>query len=311
MDFALMTEPQVGGTYDDLLRLALWAEDQGLVAMARSDHYMDGESSEPATDALATLAGLARETTTIKLGVLVTPITFRHPAIIAKTASTIDQMSGGRLELGIGTGWMASEHERFGMELGEVRDRFSRLYETLAYVSAAFGRTAGGYRGRHYALADIEVLPRPTGPLPIIVGGGGAKKTPTMAGTFADEYNLFSTDPEVLAPRIAVMRAAAGDAGRDPHDVLVSVVVPDFLGGDDADYRDAIGAAAAARGIEVSELEDRLDAKRIPHGPAERLADWCASGAAMGIGRVYIQEYAHLATIDTERLGRVLDVVAR
>ena len=309
MDYALMTEPQVGGTYDDLRRLARWAEARGLVAFSRSDHYMNGNESEPATDAFATLAGLARDTERIKLNVLVTPITFRHPAIIAKTAATIDEMSGGRLELGIGTGWMASEHEVLGMELGELRDRFSKLYETLAYVTAAFGRVDGAFRGRHYELGDVEILPRPTGDLPIIVGGQGTRKTPAIAGRFADEYNIFSTDPTTIAPRLEIMRDAARDAGRDPDRILVSMVVGAYFGADQADYADAIGRLAHDRGMTLADLEERLENRGVPYGAAERLAEWAELAAACGIGRIYLQEYKTLSAIDTDHLDGVLDVL--
>lgn len=304
-----MVEPQVGGTYEDLLGLARWAHGRGLVSIARSDHYLDQEKSAHATDAFATLAGLARDTEQIMLTVLVTPITFRHPAVIAKTAATIDEMSGGRLELGVGTGWMESEHEKFGMDLMELRERFSRLYESLAYISAAFGRTNGGYAGRHYSLDPIEVLPRPTGRIPIIVGGNGPKKTPTIAGRFGDEYNSFVDDDAGLRERLTVMRDAAAETGRDPDEILVSTALPLFFGADDADYRELMDEAAAQRDTTRSQLEERLSDRAIPFGTAERLAEWAHGAEALGVGRTYIQVYKHLAAIDTERLERLLAVV--
>ena len=124
MEFGLMVEPQMGGTYEELLTLARAAESAGFTAFARSDHYLAGENSVAATDALTTMAGLARDTDTIKLTVLVTPLTFRHPGVIAKTGATLDEMSGGRFELGVGTGWMESEHRVFGIALPEMRARF-------------------------------------------------------------------------------------------------------------------------------------------------------------------------------------------
>ena len=160
MEYGLMVEPQVGA-YQDLRDIALAAEEAGYVSIARSDHYLNMESSAPATDALTSLGGLARETDSIKLTVLVTPLTFRHPGVIAKTAATLDEMSGGRFELGVGTGWMEGEHRVFGINLPDLRTRFSLLFETLAYIHSAFGRTDGGYSGRHFSLEDIEILPRP------------------------------------------------------------------------------------------------------------------------------------------------------
>ncbi len=306
MQYALMTEPQMGGSYADLLSLATWAEAAGLDAFARSDHYLNQSDSEPATDALATLAGLARDTRQIALTVLVTPITFRHPAVIAKTAATIDEMSGGRLELGIGTGWMETEHDAFGLELPELRDRFSRLYETLAYVAAAFGKSGNGFRGRHYDLAEIEVLPRPTGRLPIIVGGSGQRRTPAIAGRFGDEYNTFAGDIDGLVSRIGAMRSAASEVGRDPDAILVSVAVPMFFGADDADYREVLDAAAARRAMEPAELASRLTARALPHGTADALGAYVEACARVGVGRIYLQEYAPLPAIDTDRLARLL-----
>lgn len=306
MQYALMTEPQMGGTYDDLLALANWAEAAGLAAFARSDHYLNQSESAHATDALASLAGLARDTTRIGLTVLVTPLTFRHPAVIAKTAATIDEMSGGRLELGIGTGWMDTEHDAFGLELPELRERFSRLYETLAYVAAAFGRSGDGFHGRHYRLAEIDVLPRPTGRLPIIVGGSGTRRTPEIAGRFGDEYNTFADDLHEIVPRLDTMRAAARDANRDPDEILVSVAVPMFFGADEGDYRDVLVGHAARRGREPAELERRLEARALPHGPPGALAEFVAACAAVGVGRIYLQEYSGLAEIDTDRLTRIL-----
>lgn len=309
MQYALMTEPQAGGDYDDLVGLARWAEGYGLSAFARSDHYLDMGESKPATDAFATLGGLARDTGRIKLTVLVSPITFRHPAIIAKTAATIDQMSGGRFELGIGTGWMEAEHESFGIELPGLRDRFSQFYESLAYVTAAFGRSENGYHGRHYDLAEIDVLPPPTGSLPIIVGGSGTKKTPMMAGRFADEYNTFAGDLADLEPRIETMQKAAAEFGRDPDGILISIAVPAFFGADEADYGEVLAEAAASRDLEPSTFADRLTARGIPHGTADRLGEYLAAAGGLGVGRVYLQEYKHLAAIDTDRLERVLSLL--
>ena len=306
MEFALMLEPQVGGSYDELLRLARWAEDQGLAAIARSDHYLNGPESAEATDALTTLAGLARDTSRIKLTVLVTPLTFRHPAVIAKTAATIDQMSGGRLELGVGTGWMESEHEQFGIELPDLRTRFSLLYEHLAYLWAAFGRSEAGFTGRHFELAPIEVKPRPTGDLPIIIGGSGMKKTPSYAGRFADEYNMFYCPLDVLAERRAVMVDAAREAGRDPDAIRISMAGPIIAAPDAAEHADMLAEMAADRGTTAEELRSRLDDRNVPHGTFDQVRSHLADLEAAGVSRLYLQRYEHLSTVDTAALERTL-----
>ena len=201
-----MTEPQLGGTYDQLLDAARWAEGKGLYGFARSDHYYSSRQPVPdATDAFATLAGLARDTSRIRLCVLVSPITFRHPAVIAKTAATIDQMSGGRFDLGVGTGWMELEHEAFGLEFPPTSERFERLVESLEYIKAAF--SGESFRGVHYRF-EGEAGPKPTG-LRLIVGGSGPRRTPTLAGRVAGEYNTFLGLPSDIAPKIAGVRRAA------------------------------------------------------------------------------------------------------
>jgi len=304
VDIAFMVEPQAGGSYDELLALARWADEIGLAAFARSDHYLNGDRSEPATDALTSIGGLARETSSIKLTVLVTPLTFRHPAVIAKTAATLDQMSAGRFELGVGTGWMESEHEQFGMELPDLRTRFSLLFETLAFIRTAFGREESStYRGRHFHLDVTDVLPAPTGKLPIIIGGGGPKKTPRLAGRFADEYNMFMTDPATLAGRLAHMRQSATEAGRDPDEILISMVSQVIGGADEAEYRDQLGSVAARRGVEPEELEASFLSRGMFCGTHERLAERAAELAGLGVGRLYVQQFAPLSAIDTDQIG--------
>ncbi len=306
MDFALMLEPQVGGSYDDLLRLARWAEDYGLVSITRSDHYLDGPRSVEATDAFATLAGLARDTSRLKLTVLVTPLTFRHPAVIAKTAATIDQMSGGRLELGIGTGWMESEHEKFGIELHDLRTRFSLFYEHLAYVAAALGRNGPGFKGRHFELADIEVKPGPTGDLPIIIGGSGMKKTPSYAGRFADEYNMFICPLDTLAERKRVMSEAATEAGRDPSEIRISMAGPIVVGADHSEYMERLGEAAASRDMSVEDLRELYEKRNLLHGTFDEVGSRLSELIEAGVSRYYLQRYQPLAEVETSDLERIL-----
>ena len=308
MQFAFMTEPQAGGTYDELLRLASWAESVGFDSFTRSDHFLNGDVSVPTTDALTTFAGLARDTQSIRLTVLVTPITFRHPAVIAKTAATIDEMSHGRLELGVGTGWMESEHEAFGMDLPPLRDRFSLFYETLAYLQAALGDGATSYKGRHFRLDEIEVLPGRTGPLPLIVGGGGNRKTPTFAGRFADEYNMFSCDRDTQMARTKVMHEAASDVGRDPSEITISFVGYPVIGDNDAEVNDVLGARAADRGMERDQYRKLLDGRSIPVGTPDQVATAFDELESRGIDRYYLQVFAPLGEIDTAEVERTLRV---
>ncbi len=308
MEFGLMTEPQVGGTFASHVRLARWCEDNDIAVFARSDHYLNGDESAHATDAFAVLAGLARETRAVKLCVLVSPITFRHPAVIAKTAATIDEMSGGRFSLGVGTGWMPQEHDAFGLDLWPLGERFARFEEALRYLHAAFGRTRAAPDGDYYSLADVDVLPKPVN-LPIVVGGGGARRTPTLAGTYADEYNQFVDHPDKLRERIAVFRAAAEAAGRDPADILVSLVTQAYVADDVGYYQDRIANEAARRGISPEEFEQRLDGRNILRGTPDRARAWIAEQETLGVGRIYIQRIESLDDIETSELDRVMAVV--
>lgn len=304
-----MVEPQAGGTYNELCELAQWADGAGLASFARSDHYLNGDSSDPATDALTSFGGLARETENIKLTVLVTPLTFRHPAVIAKTAATLDEMSGGRFELGVGTGWMESEHEKFGMELPDLRTRFSLLYETLAFINTAFGREKEStYQGRHHELTVDDVKPKPSN-CPIIIGGGGPKKTPRLAGRFADEYNMFMTDAETLAGRLEHMRASATESGRNPDSIKLSMISQILGGADEAEYRANLEADAAKREMNPSELEERYKGRGMLCGTHEQIAKRVGEIKDMGVGRLYVQYYADLGKIDRGRMAADISAV--
>jgi len=305
MQFGLMTEPQLGMTYDTLLDLATWAERSGLDAFARSDHYSFMDTDAPhATDAFATLGGLARETSRLELVVLVSPITFRHPAVIAKTAATIDEMSGGRLRLGMGTGWMEEEHTKFGLEFFDQNERFERLEEALAYMHHAFGRVPGPFRGEYYTLEETEVYPRPSGSLPLIVGGQGPKRTPRLAGTYADEFNFVPASGEEAASRIALARAAADEAGRDPEALLISTMTAVVAGSDQAAFKDVLGRIAAADpfGRTADQLESSYRDRGRPVGTADEVQATIAEYAKAGFDRVYVQ---HFGPYETDLLDEV------
>jgi len=283
MEFSCMTEPQLGGTYDDLLALARWSEENGLYSFARSDHYYGGGEPRPdATDAFATLAGLARDTDRIRLAVLVTPLTFRHPAVIAKNAATIDQMSGGRFDLGVGTGWDDEEHEAFGLPFPDWGERFARLEEALGYLEAAFGPGPGRFDGRYYSL-DADAKPKPTS-LRLILGGRGARRTPQLAGEHADEYNSLMDPVDQVADRVATMRKAAED-----RPVTATLMGQAVVGRTDSEYRERLGREAARRGISAEEMERRFRDRGMPVGTPSQAAETLAAFAEVGIERFYIQ----------------------
>ncbi|MCW2674119.1 MAG: class F420-dependent oxidoreductase [Frankiales bacterium] len=218
MDLRIFTEPQQGATYDQLLRVAKAAEDLGFDAFFRSDHYqtIGGDGGVGSTDAWVTLAGLARETSRIRLGTLITPVTFRLPGPLAISVAQVDQMSGGRVELGLGTGWYDGEHAAYGIPFPPVGERFGMLEEQLQVVRGLW--TADGpfsFAGEHYQLTDSPALPKPTqSHVPIVMGGFGQKRTPRLAATYADEYNVPFHGVEDTAAAFDRVRAAAQTTGR-------------------------------------------------------------------------------------------------
>jgi F420-dependent oxidoreductase-like protein len=198
MDFRIMVEPQQGASYSDLLAVARHAETLGFEGFFRSDHFLateEGTTGLPGpSDAWTTLAGLARETSTLRLGTLVTSATFRHPGLFAVQVANVDDMSRGRVELGLGAGWFAAEHEAYGIPFPDVRERFDRLEEQLAIVTGLWATPLGerfDFTGQHYRLVDAPALPKPLqSPLPVIVGGHGRRRTPALAAQFATEFNV-------------------------------------------------------------------------------------------------------------------------
>jgi alkanesulfonate monooxygenase SsuD/methylene tetrahydromethanopterin reductase-like flavin-dependent oxidoreductase (luciferase family) len=286
MQFGLMTEPQMGGSYDDLLFACRTAEAAGLVGFYRSDHYYwPGRPGLEATDAFTTLGGLATQTATINLAVLVSPITFRHPAVIAKSAATLDQMTGGRFHLGVGTGWMEAEHDAFGLAFPPWKERFARLEESLQYLQASFAGES--YEGRYYR-TDADARPRPQG-IRFIVGGSGPEKTPDLAGRYADEYNHFAVAPETLKVKIARMRESARHRGRDPDSIIVSVMGPAVLASNPARLGELLADAAAFRKITVDELVERWRRAGIPMGTPGEAGEAIGRLEEVGVDRYYLQ----------------------
>jgi len=306
MQFGLMTEPQLGMTYSTIVDTARFAERIGLEVWARSDHYdFAGFEGPHATDAFATLAGLAAETDRIGLCVLVSPITFRHPGVIAKTAATIDEMSGGRLILGLGTGWMEEEHELLGLDFPELGERFDRFEEALAYLRAAFGPGDDGFAGRYYRLAPRPVRPKPAS-ISLVVGGSGPRRTPRLAGTYADEFNLFAGPVGEMRDRIERARRAAEEAGRDPEALRISVMGAAVTGTDESKYRRNLERIAAAHpfGRSPEDLESRLSERGLPVGPPSRAREAVAALAAAGVSRFYVQ---HLGPFEEDLMGDLFD----
>ncbi|GMQ98622.1 MAG: LLM class F420-dependent oxidoreductase [Acidimicrobiia bacterium] len=296
---------QVAGSYQLVSDAARFVQQRGLAALALPDHYLmalsEGEAkTRPAPDAFIQLAGIARDIPDIDLVMLVTPITFRHPAVIAKMAVTLDEMSGGRFTLGIGTGWMDREHEVFGFDYPDMKERFARLEEALGYVTAAFDPDSPGFEGEYYRLEAFPLLPSPIGKIPILVGGTGAHKTPRLAGQYADEFNVYP-GPE-LRERIDRFRSAALKAGRNPDDILLSSSGQVVARETEAELEDEMNKQAADGGISRDELDAHYEKRQTPRGTYEQVAEALDDLAGHGVQRFYFQGV--FSDIDT---GRLLD----
>jgi F420-dependent oxidoreductase-like protein len=287
MDLRIFTEPQQGATYDDLLAVARTAEELGFDAFFRSDHYLkmgDGDGRPGPTDAWITLAGLARETSTIRLGTLVTAATFRLPGPLAVSVATVDAMSGGRVELGLGSGWYDSEHAAYGIPFPPLGERFDRLEEQLEIVTGLWGTPPGetfGFDGAHHQLSDSPALPKPVqARVPIIVGGGGPKRTPRLAARFADEFNLPFGSQADTAAAFDRVRAACEAADRDPDTLVCSAAQVLCCGADE----DEVRRRAAAIGREPDELRANGAA-----GTPEEVVATLMAYRDLGATRAYVQ----------------------
>jgi F420-dependent oxidoreductase-like protein len=287
--------------------MAREAETLGFDAFFRSDHYltMGGGLGEPGpTDSWVTLGALARETSRIRLGTMVTAATFRHPGPLAIAVAQVDAMSGGRIELGLGTGWYEQEHTAYGIPFPSLGERFERLEEQLAIVTGLWETPAGerfSYAGRHYSLADSPALPKPVqAPRPpVIVGGWGKTRTPRLAARYADEFNVpFAPQPAAYTARVEAVRAACEAAGRDPGSLTWSAAVMVVCGEDEAAYADR----AAAIGRDPGELRTNAAAGTVSE-VTDRLAGFVEAGAE----RLYLQV---LDLRDLDHLRLLADEVA-
>jgi F420-dependent oxidoreductase-like protein len=303
MRLRVLLEARHGVTYDQLLALARTAEEVGFDAFFVSDHYLgiepDNARLEP-TDSWTTLAGLARDTQRIRLGTLVTPVTFRLPSVLAITVATVDAMSAGRVELGLGTGWHQREHEAYGIPFPERGERFDRLEEQLKIITGLWTTPPGerfSFRGSYYAIEDAANFPRTAqSPRPtLIVGGGGPRRTPRLASRFADEYNCGF--PSGAGERFARFGEVCEQTGRDPATVRLSVCLPVCCGRDESEVSSRVEASGARRLLEQGVC-----------GPPEAVVHRLEALGEEGAGTVYLHLYD---VADTEHLRLLGDEVVR
>jgi len=258
MELRIFTEPQQGASYDQLLAVAQLTEELGFDAFFRSDHYLKmGDSSglPGPTDAWITLAGLARETQRIRLGTMVTAATFRLPGPLAVAVATVDAMSGGRIEFGVGAGWYEEEHGAYGIPFPGTKERFDRLEEQLEVITGLWTTPLGetfSFTGQHYRVKDSPALPKPVQrpKPPVIIGGWGSRRTPAIAARFADEFNIPMPPPGVAPAMFDQVAKACEAIGRDPSEIIRSIAVVACVGTDEAEFL----RRAAAIGRQPDEL---------------------------------------------------------
>ncbi|MGX9884597.1 LLM class F420-dependent oxidoreductase [Streptomyces sp. NPDC002276] len=285
MDLRIFTEPQQGATYDTLLAVAKATEDLGFDAFFRSDHFLSmgsGDGLPGPTDAWLTLAGLARETKRIRLGTLMTAGTFRLPGVLAIQVAQVDQMSGGRVELGLGAGWFEQEHKAYGIPF--PKEKFARLEEQLAIVTGLWATKPGDtfdFHGTYYDLTDSPALPKPAQTrIPVLIGGHGASRTPRLTARYADEFNMPFASIEDSERQFGRVRAAAEAAGRKADDLIYSNALVVCVGKDDQE----VARRAAVIGREVDELK----ANGLAGSPSE-VVDRIGRYAETGSRRIYLQ----------------------
>ena len=296
----IFTEPQQGASYDDLLAVAREAEALDFDAFFRSDHYMyigEGSGLPGPTDSWVTLGALARETSRIRLGTMVTAATFRFPGPLAIQVAQVDQMSGGRVEIGIGSGWYDGEHNAYGIPFPPQGERFERLEEQLAILTGLWTTPVGetfSYEGTHYTLTDSPALPKPVqSPRPpVIVGGWGGKRTPRLAARYADEFNVPFPPLRDFPAAVEKVTAACEDAGRDPATMLFSAALTTCVGSDEAEFQ----RRAKATGQTAENLrENGLG------GTVSEVVDKLGGFVQGGASRIYLQ-ILDLADLDHLRL---------
>jgi alkanesulfonate monooxygenase SsuD/methylene tetrahydromethanopterin reductase-like flavin-dependent oxidoreductase (luciferase family) len=320
--FALMIEPQQGLTYDDQLAIARLAERLGFEALFRSDHYANfpGDADGPATDAWTVLAGLARETTTIRLGSLVSPVTFRHPGTFVKVVTTVDEMSGGRVEVGVGAGWNDDDHGPLGLPFPPIEERADLLEDQLALFHGLWTEDDGwSFQGHRVTITGSRLRPRPVD-VPgrprehgrarprIIVGSSGTPRSYRIAARWADEYNLSSSSPARTAEQMAILDGTCRAAGRDPASLDRSAMVGVLVAADDAGLRARRDAMLRTFAIPAGEADGWLAGRRsrwIVGTPDEARA-MVGRFAGAGIERIMLQDFLPWDLEMIELLGHEL-----
>jgi F420-dependent oxidoreductase-like protein len=301
---ALMIEGQEGVTWADWAALASACEEHGVEALFRSDHYISGfDETRPALDAWTTIGGLAARTTKLQFGTLVSPATFRHPSVLARAAATADEISGGRVTLGLGAGWMQREHEAYGFDFATARERVARFGEQLEIVHRLLREDNVDFDGTYYKLDGAPGLGRPN--LPILVGGSAKPGTAEPAVRFADEYNTFFATTDELRERKRTLDEACERVGRDPATLRRSLMAPCVVGRDERELHESARRVGTRFGREPQEVLDRYG-QFGPVGTVEQVVERLKQIEKLGYERVMLQHLAHQDRDTVALIGREL-----
>ncbi len=295
MQLCLMIEGQEGVSWAQWLELARACEQHGIPALFRSDHYtnLDGrDPGRPALDAWSTINGLAAVTSTLRLGTLVSPATFRHPSVLAKSVTTADHVSGGRVELGLGAGWHEREHQAYGFDFPPVRTRMDILEEQLQVVLGSWGEGPFSFEGQHYRLRELDAHPKPVQRPhpPLIMGGNAGPRGARLAATYADEYNTPFPTVQDIERRKAEIDRACEQAGRDP--IPFSIMTAVVLGVDSSELAERLRRLAEKMGADADALAASPPEAWIV-GTLEDAAEQLAIRRDAGVSRVMCQHLLH------------------
>jgi F420-dependent oxidoreductase-like protein len=298
MRVELMIEGQEDVSWPQWVALAQACEEHGVGTLFRSDHYLsvDGHDERGSLETWTTLAGLAAVTSRLRLGVLVTPATFRHPSVLAKAVTAVDHISGGRVELGLGVGWHEAEHAAFGFAFPPLGERLEMLEEQLAVLRGAWADGPFSFEGKHYRLGPVDVHPKPVQRPhpPLIIGGGAKPRTVRMAAQFADEYNTVFATPAECAERRAVCERGWKDAGRDPATLTFSVMVPWLSGTDSADLQRRAERLAAWKGGDSDAATLIAECAQMGvAGTLEEASERLRAYRDAGVDRIMLQHLLH------------------
>jgi F420-dependent oxidoreductase-like protein len=309
MRVCLMIEGQEGVSWEEWKALAAACDEYGYEALFRSDHYLSvmGRGGRGSLDAWTTLAALAAVTSRVRLGTLVSPATFRHPSVLAKSAVTVDRVSNGRAELGIGAGWLEAEHRAYGFPFADLRTRMDVMAEQMEIIARSFADEPFSFKGEHYEIEGLDALPKPVQRPrpPIVVGGRGGRRSLALAARWAAEYNTFSASVDEIRERREAFAVAWADAGRDRDDFRFSAMVSVAVGADEGEVRDRVARLAEWQGRDREDVLSTLRAGGVM-GTVDEAAERLRELEAAGAQRVMLQHLLHDDLDAVELIGREL-----